>query len=371
MTTTRTTRSIRRAVAAGVAAATALLAVPAPAHALDPALAFWDESTAGLAVNGTYTPVVGNFGNPLTPADDILWYAPGATTDYLWLSNGDATFDTMASPSQVSGTYTPIVGDFAGNGLDDIVWYAPGSGQDWLWTSTGLSFTSTPLSISGTYAPSVLDDEAGKDDIIWARPGGGAGHVWSFEGMGTYLSTPITSPAGSRALVGMFGDGTCADVFWYAPGPAPDALWLMNCAGTAGSTYAQTVNGTYQPVVADLRDTFNGWDEILWYRSGAPSTLWSPNGDGTWHAESQTVPLAATPLPAGNHWGLVQFWSPVAQDLILWGSGPGDPGHLGPLLNTEMPAGSIPVIGAFVGNSDDIFWYRPGPGAERLFHQHP
>jgi hypothetical protein len=365
-----TTTTLRRTIAAGLAAALALVAAPAPASALDPAIAFWQESTAGLAVNGTYTPVVGNFGNALTPADDILWYAPGAATDYLWLSNNDTTFDTAPSPSQVSGSYTPVVGDFAGNGLDDIVWYAPGSTQDWLWTSTGSGFTSSPLSISGTYDPSVLEDEAGKADIVWAKPNGGAGYVWSFEGMGTYLSTPMVSPPGSRALVGFFGAGACADIFWYAPGPAADSLWMMNCAGTAGSTFAQTVNGTYQPVVADLRDDLDGQDEIFWYRTGASSTMWSPNGDGTWQAKSLTVPLQATPLPAGHQWGLIHFWSPTQQDLVFWGEGGAD-AHLGPLTNTEMPAGSIPVIGAFVGHSDDILWYRPGAGAERLFHRVP
>ena len=347
-----------------------LLTPAAPAHALDPPLDFWDESTAGLAVNGTYVPVVGNFGSPLTPADDIFWYAPGAATDYLWLSNNDTTFSKQASPKQISGTYTPVVGDFSGNGLEDIVWYAPGAAQDFLWTANGLGFDSAPVTISGTYTPSVLDDQAGKDDIVWARNGGGAGYVWSFEGMGTYLSTPMTSPAGSRALVGHFGAGICADIFWYAPGVAADSLWMMNCAGTAGSTFAQTVNGHYKPSVGDFVNENNGHDDILWYRTGAQSTLWTTNGDGTWDPSSFTVPLDATPLAAAMNWGVVHFWSPTQQDLIFWGLDVGDE-YLAPVTNTEIGAGAIPVIGSFVGNSPDIFWYRPGAGAERMFHQVP
>lgn len=365
-----TARSLRRSLAAALAGVLALAATPAPAHALDPPTAFWSEATAGLAVNGTYTPVVGDFGNPLSPADDILWYAPGAATDYLWLSLGNASFDTQASPDQISGTYTPVVGDFAGNAADDIVWYAPGAAQDWLWTSIGGDFTSTPLSISGSYVPAVLDDQVGKDDIIWAAPNGGAGHVWSFEGGGAYLSRAIASPAGSRPLVGRFGDGSCADVFWYAPGPAADALWWMDCAGQATTT-PQTVSGTYQPVVANLLNDGSGTDEILWYRTGAQSTIWSPTGDlGSWSAQQFTVPLAGTPLPVSSNWGAVQIWSTAAQDLILWGVGPGDE-FIAPVANTEMPAGSIPVIGSFVGAGKDIFWYRPGAGAERLFHRNP
>lgn len=367
------TRSLRRSLAAGVVAATALATAPAPAHALDPPVAFWSERTADLAVNGTYLPVVGDFGAPLSPADDILWYAPGATTDYLWYSLGNGTFDKDVAPVQISGSYTPVVGDFAGTTADDIVWYAPGAAQDYLWTSIGGDFTSTPISVSGTYVPAVLDDQVGKDDILWAAPNGGAGHVWSFEGGGAYLSKPITSPTGSRPLVGRFGPGSCADVFWYTPGPGADSLWWMDCAGQA-STTPQTVNGTYQPVVADLDATDGaGWSEILWYRTGAPSTLWSPTGDfGKWEVVDQfTIPLAGTPLPVSSHWGAVQIWSTTAQDLISWGDGPTDDAFLGPVANTEAPVGAMPVIGRFVGHGEDIFWYRPGPGAERLFHRHP
>jgi hypothetical protein len=362
----------RRALVAGAALASTLALAASPAQALDPPLAVWNEATNGLSVSGTYVPVVGDFGGAAGSVDDILWYAPGAATDHLWLSNDDTTFSKQASPNQISGTYTPIVGDFAGNGLDDIVWYAPGAGVDHLWTSNGLGWSSTALAISGTYVPSVLDDESGKDDIVWAAPNGGAGHVWSFEGGGAYLSTPITSPAGSRALVGMFGPGACADVFWYAPGGAPDALWHMNCAGTAGTIHAQTVNGHYQPAVGDFRDENNGWDDILWYRFGASSTLWSPNGDGKWNANALDIPIAATPIAAAIDWGLVHFWSPTETDVVFWAEGSGGAdARLSQVVNTEIGAGAQPVVGRFVGNSADIFWYRPGAGAERMFWNLP
>lgn len=367
-----TVRRTLQLTAAGLALAASLTAVPAPApaHALDPAVPLWEQAGAGLSVSGRYRPIVGDFGNPTAAGDDILWYAPGSAADHLWLSNGDATFEKVAPP-QVDGTYTPIVGDFAGDGLDDIVWYAPGAAPDWLWTSTGAGFTPSPLSISGTWSPVVLDDLVGKDDIVWAREGGGAGHVWTFTAGGAFATRAITSPAGSRPVVGHFSPGPCGDVFWYAPGPAPDALWWMDCTGAA-ITAPQTVNGTYQPVVVDLRGDGAGVDEILWYRSGAPSAVWTSTSTiGTWSTESVTIPVAGRAIPVRGLWGLVHLWSTTGPDLAYWTDGPTDGPFLGPVASAELPAGSLPLVGRFVGGTEGIFWYRPGPGAERLFHQHP
>ena len=359
------TRILATVLAAGVVLGSLLPG--GTAHALEPPVDLWDETTSDLAVSGTYTPLVGDFGGAVAGRDDILWYAPGAATDYLWLSDGDRTFTKAALPTQVSGTYTPIVGDFAGNALDDVLWYAPGAAADYLWTSLGGSFSASPETISGTYLPAVLDDTAGKDDILWANPAGGPGSVWSFEGGGTHLSNPITSPAGSKPLVGHFNTGVCADVFWYASGPAADSLWHMNCAGHIGSSHPQTVNGTYQPVVSDLTPGGDGFDDILWFRHPSTTTLWeSEGGDGKFAPSSRTLPIGGTPLPVAKNWGLVQIWSPTLPDLVFWRTGEG--GDFAAQLDaTNMGAGYRPLIGNFVGTNPDIFWYQPGNAAERLF----
>lgn len=188
---------------------------------------------------------------------------------------------------------------------------------------------------------------------------------------GVWDYRPIGLSGTYQSLVGNFNGDAASDIFFYAPGPAADSLWLMDCSGNAGSTFAQTVNGTYQPVVGDFHDESNGWDEIFWYRTGAQSTMWTPNGDGTWDPDSLTVPIAATPIAAASSWGVIQFWSPSEQDLIFWGEGPGDDARLSPLTTPELPSAAIPVVGAFVGNGADILWYQPGARAERLFHRNP
>lgn len=347
-------------------------AIPAPAQA-DPVadvplaepIDFWDEATAGLAVSGTYKPIVGDFVGAPANLDEIIWYAPGAATDYLWVPNGDGTFSTQALGTQVSGTYTPLVGDFSGNSLDDIVWYAPGNAADYLWTANGLGFDAQPVSVGGTYAPVVADDAAGKDDIIWAKAGGGPGWIWSFEGMGTYLSHPITSPAGSSPLVGRFNDGVCADVFWYVPGNGADALWELDCSGNIGASYAQTVNGTYQPSVNDYTAGGDGKDDILWHRNPGGSSLWQNTGAGNWASTAHQIPTTGKPLAVAKNWGLAHFYSTTGPDWVFWKTGGDD--YVAPLSNTEIGAGYMPIVGRFVGQNADIFWYKAGNSAERLF----
>lgn len=367
----RTTTAIRSLLTAAALSVTATTLAPAtPAHALEEPAYIWNEATGGMAVSGTYTPVVGDFAGPGLFADDVVWYAPGAGADHLWLNDAtpmDPGFTTSVLPA-VSGSYTPVVGDFSGTAHDDIFWYAPGNAADYLWTSDGDgTFTSTPKPVSGTYAPVTLDDGAGKDDIVWAKPGGGPGHVWSFEGMASHISTPMTSPAGSKPIVGRFNAGACADIFWYAPGAAADSLWHMNCAGTAGSVVPQAVNGTYQPVVEHLGPNGDALSDILWFANGT-SHLWQSDGDGTWTTEVHDIPVAGTPLPTANNWGVVHIYAPAAADLVFWDTFGGN--YVAPTLNTEHGAGWTPVIGDFVGFEADIFWYKAGSATERLFYEH-
>lgn len=43
-------------------------------------------STAAVKVSGTFTPVVGNFA--VDRADDVFWYGPGKATDAFWANEG-------------------------------------------------------------------------------------------------------------------------------------------------------------------------------------------------------------------------------------------------------------------------------------------
>ena len=97
-----------RTLAAGLTAALALVAAPAPTHALDPPVAFWDEATAGLSVNGTYTPVVGRFSNTGTYVESILWVSLTGGSSPLWTMNGSVTSRNVTLPA--GGTPLVIYG---------------------------------------------------------------------------------------------------------------------------------------------------------------------------------------------------------------------------------------------------------------------
>ncbi|MGQ0434863.1 MAG: FG-GAP-like repeat-containing protein, partial [Microthrixaceae bacterium] len=102
-----------------------------------------DFISSSQSVTGTYTPIPGDFNGD--GAADIFWYAPGTAPDPLWLSNSNSTF--TSAPQSVSGTYTPIPGDHDGDGTTDIFWYAPGTAPDTLWLdrkSTRLNSTHEP-----------------------------------------------------------------------------------------------------------------------------------------------------------------------------------------------------------------------------------
>ena len=105
-------------------------------------------------MNGTYTPLAGDFDGD--GRSDIFWYRPGTGADYVWYfaANGG---HSQTAPS-VNGDFLPTVSGVAGydrDGTADIIWYSP-TGADYRWDGTaGRGFNSSTLSISGLYLPLV------------------------------------------------------------------------------------------------------------------------------------------------------------------------------------------------------------------------
>ena len=60
----------------------------------------------------------------------------------------------------INGTYTPVAGDFNGDGKSDVFWYAPGPGQDSMWYGSAAGLKSGPhASVNGTYVGPIALDE--------------------------------------------------------------------------------------------------------------------------------------------------------------------------------------------------------------------
>lgn len=77
-------------------------------------------------------PVVGHFDGH--PADDVYLVRPGIGPEDLFLGD-DQRHPTPVATRQVTGTYTPIPGDYDGDGADDVHWYAQGTASDFIWWS--------------------------------------------------------------------------------------------------------------------------------------------------------------------------------------------------------------------------------------------
>jgi hypothetical protein len=90
------------------------------------------------------------------PDDVPFAQVPG--TDWLVRSVDGTTFTSTAMT--IEGTFQPLVGNFDHNGTTDILWYRPGTHMDDLWRAVGggqgtISFTSSELTVNGYYHPST------------------------------------------------------------------------------------------------------------------------------------------------------------------------------------------------------------------------
>ena len=331
----------------------------------------YEEFTAGYAVNGTYTPIVGNF----TGADgreDILWYAPGSTPETLWQATTSRTarFAKVPVPA-VNGTYVPVVGDFSSDGYDDIIWYGPGSAPDTLWNFTSTGLTTKALAISGTFTPVVLPNRFLPDSVLWYAPGNATDWLWAFDAGATFTSAPYRIDGTYRPIVGDLDADQLGDVFWYAPGPATDARWMRTGpqASASFTSVADPVNGSYAPIVGDFGTPGTSADassDVAWTTTSGTDQVWDRTGS-TVHRSQATI--------AGPKVVRVGDLGPDA--LISWGGTAGDRVWRSTTLGgdssratglAKVAADAIPVVGRF-GDADaeSVLWYRPGAGAERYW----
>jgi len=338
----------------------------APASAVPP-VRYWQEATSGLSVSGTYQPVIGNFAGSAT--DDIWWYAEGSATDHLWTSNGDATFAKQALPMTVPTGATPLVGDFAGDAHEDILWYGRGAIGDVLWESTTTGFRTIAVNVSGSYQTAVIDDAIGRDDVIFV--GAASGSIWSFASKsGTYRSRSITPPfAGATLLPGRFDTDGCGDLFWHDPAALGAHIrWTLDCDGRVTDAIGYVMSADYEPYVGQFSPGRDAQDDILWVGlGGARSELWENERPDAWPTRPVTVPTRGTLLPVSNGYGLIHAWDASVGTHQVWFRLPGGHDFNASLSNTTIGSSYQPVVGSFVGAGADILWYRPGTSPERLF----
>lgn len=250
------------------------------------------------SVGGTYTPVVGDFdGNGF---GDVLWYGPGAVSDSLWLYRYGGARTTV--PLSISGTYRPVVLDADGDTRDDVLWYAPGPAADSLWTfGPDAVPTRRAVTIDGRYEPipgRFGDAPPGnpQDRLIFSDPGG-PDPIWTFDTEGGHTSQTLALPAGEPIVADVRGTGRDS-ILWYRPGAAAESLTVFSVGGGATTAPAPQVHGTYDPVVADLDG--DGRQDIAWTTpSTGDATLWIFDDSGLGHTQRRVdTPLTATTVVA-------------------------------------------------------------------------
>lgn len=262
--------------------------------------------SVGVSINGAFDDVI-----PLDADgdgdDDLLFHVRRSGTTYLWLSNGDGTFtSTRLSPG---AGRQPIVLDVDGDGGDEIFWYGPGSVGDALWTWTGSGYSGKALAVGGVYTPFVGDfDRNGTEDIFWYAAGATADWLWLHKGAGGYTSNAVSVGGTYQPLVGDFDGNGGADIFWYAKGSAPDYVWFSTQRGNF-TNQAVTVNDAYEPVVVDLLG--DGRDDIIWNAPGSANGLWTQ-----WET-SRSRASSALAL-GGPHRAFVGSFAAGGKDGIFW-----------------------------------------------------
>lgn len=142
----------------------------------------WTSSGAGipnwtkrsLNIGGTFQPAVLADYTGLDRKDDLFWYAPGASRDYLWkfAENGSGAYESILHG--ISGRYRLVVGDWSGDRLQDLVLYAPGTARDYRWDARDDgTFVQGNLTVNKTYEPVTIHG-AETDGILWWASGPGA-----------------------------------------------------------------------------------------------------------------------------------------------------------------------------------------------------
>lgn len=327
----------------------------------------WDRS-GGQAAGGVRKPHTAHFeasgsGLKLIRADDIR----GAGSDYLWSYRSGGY---SSSRQSIRGTYTPVAGRFTDDDADDVLFVGTAGRPDPVWRHrAGGGRTNTTVTRDGSHVPLVgdFDGNGRTEDIFWYAPLGDPKHpttaygdeYWLHRSDGSHRvvdTSAVKQDGFALPLTGDFdGDGT-DQIFWYAPGTAPDRMWQLSDGAPSERRY--TVNGFYQyPQVGDFDG--NGTDDILWYAPGTRADyVWFFRSDGTYRSERRTANGVYVPLTGdfdGNGIDDIVWYGPGGSPDYEWNFRAGG-GYTS--MRRTVNGHYTTTVGDFDGNGhDDILWY--------------
>lgn len=151
--------------------------------------------------------------------DDIFWYAPGSTQDYIWYGNGNRGFTGVST--SVNGTYQPVSGDFNGDSFDDIYWYNSGFNDDPIWwgAANGIFSQGSRSTTLIKFANPTRDVASGDfngdgiDDLLFSNPTGNL-EVIHQNSQTSYTLVQTAFRLGGIPVVGDFDGNGFDDIVW-------------------------------------------------------------------------------------------------------------------------------------------------------------
>lgn len=302
----------------------------------------------------------------------------GSGGDEAGASNGTFNDAFDSYPVAVNGDYQPLVGDFdCAGGAREILWYAPGPAPDYLWDITGtaggqLQYTSTRLEINGTYEPFLIPfNEAGgcDSDIFWYAPGRAPDYIWDVDLPGSFDHTSVRTTVNGDYTPIFTGVGGAGGIFWYAPGSATDSMWSLDRLGGITKGTGPQVSGVYRPVRGDATLSTNYG--ILWYARG-------PSQDHYWDGLTLGNSRPGRDIPVTIN----GYYEPhnLDDDILLYGPGTAPdylitqidgttgaittlPGSVSGTYRVATPDSGIrTIVWHAPGGARDYIWLDPGGG---------
>lgn len=253
---------------------------------------------------------------------DVFFYGHGGAPDDLLLGSATGALRD-GPPVNVGSDFTPVVGDFNGDGACDVVWYRPGDAVEAFWRGTVVGFVKVDAPVVvRDYRPTTGDfDSDGRDDIFWYGHAGARTIVWFGTDRGFRAGTPFDLPPGFVPVAGDFsGDGR-ADLYLDGPDAGADITLAAKNGGFITVSAPTQIPGSGPLFAGD----FDGDGRTDLFRDLPPATT-----DELWRgATGARFERRSHPRQLGDHLGAVgrfdaddhsdlYWYAPGAATEVLW-----------------------------------------------------